>query len=75
MKKLHCRIIETTRNPMNGHEDYSYEVLDGDKIVSTGVSSSPWWVKHDAGGFHTKEEFDKLYPDGWEVEYDFGDEA
>jgi hypothetical protein len=46
----------------------AYAVLDGDgKLVTTGASSSFEWVKHDAGGYHTKKVFDELYPDGWEV--------
>lgn len=65
MEKLKCKIV-------NKKEDfYSYLVVDKDyKIITNGVSSNEGWVKHDAGGFHTKEDFDKLYGENnWEVDF------
>ena len=53
-------------------ENYcQYSVWDDGQCISTGVSSNKYWVVHDAGGYHTKEEFDKLYPEGWKVKFDF----
>ena len=65
MNKLKCKITSTSQTFFN------YIVLDKDyKIVSNGASSNEGWVKHDAGGFHTKERFDELYGEGnWEVDF------
>ena len=60
-KVLHARIASRLGS------DFVYEVLDGDLVVASGVSSSIHWAKHDAGGFHTRARFDELYPEGWEV--------
>lgn len=68
-KILTCKIIKVEH--CFSSPNLTYEVYDGDKVVSTGVSSSEDWVKHDAGGYHTKEKFDKLYPQGWEVKFNF----
>lgn len=71
-KKLVCKILEVKPSLyFGGSPDYKYAVYDGKKIVSKGVSSSLGWVKHDAGGYHTQKKFDELYPDGWEVTFDF----
>lgn len=65
MNKLKCKIINARGN------FYSYIVIDKDyKIVANGMSSDEGWVKHDAGGFHTKNTFDKLYgKNNWEVDF------
>ena len=65
MKNLKCKIVSESSS------FYSYIVVDENyKIVSNGMSSSENWVVHDAGGFHTKENFDKLYGEGnWEVDF------
>jgi hypothetical protein len=64
--KLRCRIVETNSWFMR------YIVYDENNIgVAEGCSSSPDWVRHDAGGYHTKERFDKMFPQGWEVSFDF----
>ena len=68
-KKLYCRIDSISDGVSS--PNFSYSVYDGKKKVATGVSSSLFWVKNDAGGYHTKQKFDRLYPQGWEVEYDF----
>ncbi len=70
--KLRCAITDV----QTGYEtpNISYVVTDPDNIViATGVSSSKAWVRHDAGGYHTKETFDKMYPQGWFVEFEFED--
>ena len=48
-----------------------YIVIDEDyRIVANGYSNDEDWVRHDAGGFHTKKEFDALYGEGqWEVDF------
>lgn len=66
MKKLNCKIFSTDL-----FGNHNYVVKDGDEIITEGTSSSLRWVKHDAGGYHTKEKFDELYPEGWEVEFSF----
>ena len=65
MNKLKCKIISATDN------FYSYIVVDQDyKIVANGMSSNEGWVINDAGGFHTKGDFDQLYGEGkWEVDF------
>jgi len=67
--KLICKIENIT----NGFDCklYNYSVWDGKKKVANGTSSSLDWVRNDAGGYHTKDVFDKLYPNGWEVEFGF----
>lgn len=69
MKKLVCKIMSVTQGFSS--PNYEYAVFDGEEVVSVGVSSNESWVRHDAGGYHTKEKFDKLYPEGWEVTFDF----
>jgi hypothetical protein len=69
-KKLVCR-IEISDLTQTGGAVYNYAVYDGEDIVAEGSSSSPDWVKHDAGGYHTKAEFDIRYPEGWKVSFDF----
>lgn len=52
--------------------NFEYVVVDENNIViAEGTSSSPAWVRHDAGGYHTKEKFDQLFPQGWTVIFDF----
>jgi len=65
MEKLKCKIIDRTSF------NYVYIVIDKNyKIVSNGCSSSDSYVRHDAGGYHTKEKFDKLYGENnWEVDF------
>lgn len=37
-------------------------------LVAMGVSSNRDWVEHDAGGYHTKRNFDARYGEGqWRV--------
>ena len=65
MNQLKCKIVGSSPNFM------SYIVIDTDKkIVANGSSSSESWVRNDAGGFHTKEYFDKLYGENnWVVDF------
>jgi len=65
MNKLKCKIIKTSNN------FYNYIVIDKDyNIVANGMSSSENWVINDAGGYHTKDEFDKLYGENnWDVDF------
>ena len=71
MKTLNCEIISISDGFSS--PNYEYRVCDesNGETVSKGVSSSENFVRSDAGGYHTKETFDKLYPEGWKVEYDF----
>lgn len=49
-----------------------YVVVDENNIVvAQGVSSDPEWVRHDAGGYHTKKQFDEMFPQGWRVNFNF----
>lgn len=69
-KKLFCEIVGVTKR--GSLLNYKYRVYDEDNnTIASAVSSSKHWVKHDAGGYHTKEKFDKKYPQGWEVTFDF----
>jgi len=65
MNELKCKIVNVSKN------FYSYIVIDRDyKIVANGMSSNEGWVINDAGGFHTKNDFDKLYGEGnWKVNF------
>lgn len=65
MEKLKCKITSYR------DDWYNYIVVDKDfKIISNGVSSNEGWVKNDAGGFHTKNTFDKLYGENnWVVDF------
>lgn len=68
--QLFCSIVAVSP----GHEspDHNYVVTDESGIViAEGTSSSPGWVKHDAGGYHTKKKFDEMFPQGWHVNFDF----
>ena len=50
----------------------TYLVMDDNGIVvAQGVSSNEDWVRHDAGGYHTKKRFDEMFPHGWNVGFDF----
>lgn len=69
MKQLVCKIMNVTHGISS--PNYEYAVFDGKDVVSVGVSSNESWVRHDAGGYHTKEKFDGLYPEGWNVNFDF----
>lgn len=66
MKELSCKIIDR-----DGYANFNYTVYDGETKIATGTSSSLDWVKNDAGGYHTKDKFDKLYPEGWKVIFNF----
>lgn len=70
VKELVCKITNAYRLP-TGSEVYDYAIYDGNEIVAQGSSSSPDWVRHDAGGYHTKANFDSRYPGGWNVSFDF----
>lgn len=70
MTKLLCKIVDKQFDGLSSH-NLTYKVYDGKKVVATGVSSSLVWVINDAGGYHTKTKFNELYPDGWEVHFDF----
>ena len=70
--QLRCSIVRAEHLPGCETPDFSYVVTDEHGIVvANGVSSSPSWVKHDAGGYHTKRKFDDLFPQGWQVNFDF----
>ena len=67
---LQCSIVSVT--PGVSSPNYEYVVTDPHGIVvATGVSSSEGWVRNDAGGYHTKERFDRQFPNGWVVNFDF----
>jgi hypothetical protein len=69
-EQLQCAIVRVT--PGASLPNYEYVVTDRHGIVvATGVSSSPEWVKHDAGGYHTKRNFDEKFPQGWNVNFAF----
>lgn len=70
IKELTCAITSDYQTPSGGR-NVEYAVWDGQKVVASGVSSDPSWVKHDAGGYHTKEKFDEKYPEGWKVLFNF----
>jgi len=65
MNKLKCKIVSAKDSW------YKYLVIDNDyKIVANGISSDESWVIHDAGGFHTRNDFNKLYGENnWEVDF------
>lgn len=69
MKELLCHIVSI--KDYGNFINYEYAVLDGDEVVANGTSSNPDWVRHDAGGYHTKEKFDAKYPEGWKVNFSF----
>lgn len=73
MEDLKCKIT-------NKSDSFcSYIVIDKNyKIVANGVSSSEDWVINDAGEYHTKEKFDKLYGENnWIVDFNdmYSDES
>lgn len=66
MEILKCEIISENTNHLK------YRVYDKDNnTIAEWCSSNESWVKHDAGWYHTKDEFDKKYPEWWIVEFDF----
>lgn len=72
MTELTCKIVRSYWPQGFQHACYDYEVYDGSgEVVAVGTSSSPDWVKHDAGGYHTKVNFNERYPEGWSVSFDF----
>lgn len=71
MKVLTCKILRTEWPDGFSSPNCYYEVYDGEDRVAGGISSSESWVKHDAGGYHTKANFDARYPEGWTVAFDF----
>jgi len=72
VKRLLCKIDKIIeRDSFEYPRDFEYSVWDGDQRVAEGTSSSLDWVKNDAGGYHTKKNFDERYPGGWEVEYEW----
>lgn len=48
-----------------------YTVCDWDEVITHWTASSESWARHDAWWGHTKESFDKKYPEWWEVKFDF----
>ena len=69
--KLRCEIIDRYQS-CTGNININYRVYDeNNETISEGTSSSEEFVKIDSGGYHTKEKFDKLFPKGWEIEFDF----
>jgi len=68
--KLFCSIVATDYSGRGPNMKYVVTDQDG-IIVADGISSSEAWVRYDAGGYHTQREFDKMFPEGWEVEFDF----
>jgi hypothetical protein len=66
-RKLKCSIARD-----DGFGNLDYVVTDEHGIVvAMGTSSNADWVRYDAGGHHTKRKFDEMFPDGWEVDFDF----
>ena len=69
MKKLVCKILNCTNGYVS--PNYAYWVYDWEELVSSWISSSESFVKNDAWGYHTKDKFDKKYPDWREVVFNF----
>ena len=68
--QLLCAIVSVS--PGVSSPNYEYVVTDESNIVvATGISSSPEWVRNDAGGYHTKAKFDEMFPHGWQVSFAF----
>ena len=68
--QLRCSIVAAQEGFSS--PNLTYVVQDeNDIVVAQGVSSSPDWVRHDAGGYHTKNKFDEMFPQGWNVEFNF----
>lgn len=69
-EQLTCSIVDVS--PGLSEPNYTYVVTDRHGIVvAQGVSSSEAWVRHDAGGYHTKKNFDEKFPHGWQVRFNF----
>lgn len=69
-EQLTCSIVDVS--PGFASPNYSYVVTDRNGVVvAQGVSSSESWVRHDAGGYHTKKNFDEKFPHGWQVTFNF----
>lgn len=68
--QLQCSIVQAFY--LGSSPIMNYVVTDESGIVvAAGSSSSPDWVRHDAGGYHTKSKFDEMFPQGWQVNFDF----
>lgn len=69
--QLQCSIVDDVMlRP--GSRICSYVVTDANGIVvAEGASSNEDWVRHDAGGYHTKRKFDEMFPNGWQVNFNF----
>jgi hypothetical protein len=70
--QLKCSIVR--RDWPAGFETPNLDYVVTDEhgiVVAEGTSSSESWVRHDAGGYHTKATFDRLFPQGWQVNFDF----
>jgi hypothetical protein len=50
---------------------FRYRILDDCLIVAEGKCSSLDWVRIDARSTHVRQEFNEMFPEGWEVEFDF----
>ena len=70
--KLVCSIVHREHGPGFSSPCLRYVVKDeSGAVVADGVSSSEAFVRHDAGGYHTKRRFDEMFPQGWSVTFDF----
>lgn len=67
MKKPHKIRISPTEKPGPGGCGYAAINENGD-IIGRHFCSSPSWAVSDLGKGR-KEEWDKLFPEGWEVSY------
>jgi len=71
---LICRIVNINPTSETGFEtpNYNYEVYDKNgEVIIKGTSSSPRWVKQDSVANYHSKKFDELYPNGWEVKFNF----
>lgn len=71
--QLRCAIVHVSP-PMSAISSPTYHYIVTDEsgiVVAEGASSSPEWVRNDAGGYHTKRDFDAKFPQGWSVNFDF----
>lgn len=74
-RRLICSIVkdEYVLNGTSRNVTYVVKTEDGEEVAKA-VSSSYSWVRHDAGGYHTQEKFDELFPEGWFVAFEFGED-
>lgn len=72
MRQLTCKVeIEYGVSHANTSPDnWNWSVYDGDIVVMAGTSSNDYWTRSDVSE-RGKKRLDELYPDGWEMTFDF----